>query len=134
MASAVQHAGPSWFVTEFGATSNAALAASITAEMDAQQVGWAYWAWKYYADPTGSGDESLVMADGRLRSTAYVLSRAYPQAIAGVPLAFAFSPARGSFELTYVPNHRIHTPTVVFVPTDVHYRHGYCARASRART
>ena len=132
MASANQHAGPAWFVTEFGATSNAGLVASITAQMDAQQVGWAYWAWKYYADPTGSSDESLVMADGRLRSTAYVLSRAYPQAIAGVPLAFAFSPATGSFELTYVPNHRIHAPTVIFVPTDVHYPHGYCARVAGA--
>jgi len=132
MASEVQPAGPAWFVTEFGATSNAALVASITAQMDAHQVGWAYWAWKYYADPTGSGDESLVMADGRLRSTAYVLSRAYPEAVAGVPLAFAFSPATGSFELAYVPNHHIHAPTVIFVPTDVHYPHGYCARVAGA--
>ena len=35
----------------------------------------------------------------------------------------------GAFDLTYVPNHRIHAPTVVFVPTEVHYPHGYCARA-----
>ena len=40
--------------------------ASITALMDAEQVGWIYWSWKYYGDPTGSSDESLVMADGRL--------------------------------------------------------------------
>ena len=22
--------------------------------LDAEQVGWAYWSWKYYGDPTGS--------------------------------------------------------------------------------
>ena len=31
-----------------------ALLSSITANMDAEQVGWAYWAWKYYGDPTGA--------------------------------------------------------------------------------
>ena len=32
----------------------------VTAQMDAEQVGWIYWSWKYYGDPTGSNDESLV--------------------------------------------------------------------------
>ena len=98
------------------------LVASITAKMDAQQVGWAYWSWKYYGDPTGSAAESLVMADGRLRSTASVLSRAYPQAVAGTPLRFSFSPQTDVFDMAYVPNHRIHAPTLIFVPTQVHYR------------
>ena len=128
MASATQPGGPAWFVTEFGATSDPQLLASITAAMDAQQVGWAYWAWKYYGDPTGSAAESLVMADGRLRSTARVLSRAYPQAVAGTPLSFTFSPSTDVFDMAYVPNHRIHAPTLIFVPTELHYPHGYCAR------
>ena len=34
--------------------------------------------------------------------------------------------------MAYVPNHRIHAPTVIFVPTEVHYRHGYCARTTGA--
>ena len=106
---------------------------SIASRMDVLQVGWVYWAWKFYADPTGSTDESLVMAKGRLRSTAYVLSRAYPQAVAGVPLSFSFSPVTSAFDLTYAPNHRIHAPTVIFVPTGVHYPHGYCARAVGGR-
>ena len=93
MASAAQPGGPAWFVSEFGATSSSRLLSSITANMDAQQVGWAYWAWKYYGDPTGSAAESLVMADGRLRSTARVLSQTYPQAVAGVPISFGFSPS-----------------------------------------
>ena len=88
MASARQPGGPAWFVTEFGATSNPALM-SITAALDDEKVGWVYWAWKYYNDPTGSAAESLVMADGRLRSTALVLSRIYPQAVAGDAVPFA---------------------------------------------
>ncbi|MGO9854186.1 MAG: cellulase family glycosylhydrolase [Acidimicrobiales bacterium] len=133
MASARQPGGPAWFVTEFGATSSGALLSSITANMDAEQVGWAYWAWKYYGDPTGSAAESLVMADGRLRSTALVLSRTYPQAVAGVPISFDFSPATSVFHLAYVPDHRVHAPTVIFVPTAIHYPHGYCARTSGGR-
>ena len=76
MASSAQPGGPAWFVTEFGASSDPQLLASVTAQMDARQVGWAYWSWKYYGDPTGSAAESLVMADGRLRSTA---ARAEPR-------------------------------------------------------
>ena len=132
MASAAQPGGPAWLVTEFGATSSPALLASVTAKFDAAQLGWIYWAWKYYADPTGSAAESLVMADGHLRSTALVLSRTYPQAVAGVPVSFDFDPSSGVFHLVYVPSHRIHAPTVVFVPA-IHYPHGYCARSSGAR-
>ena len=101
--------------------------------MDDAKVGWAYWAWKYYDDPTGSAAESLVMADGRLRSTALALSRTYPQAVAGVPVSYDFSPTTGVFHLAYVPNHHVRAPTVIFVPTALHYRHGYCARTTGAR-
>jgi endoglycosylceramidase len=133
MASRAQPDGPAWFVSEFGATSDPAMLAAVTARMDAEQVGWTYWAWKYYADPTGSADESLVMANGRLRSTAMVLSQVYPQAVAGVPVSFSYSPLSDVFNLAFVPNHRIHAPTVVFVPTELHYPNGYCARATGAR-
>jgi endoglycosylceramidase len=133
MGSAVQPKGPAWFVTEFGASSDPELLASIAAAMDAQQVGWAYWAWKYYGDPTGSAAESLVMANGHLRATARVLSRAYPQAVAGTPLQFDFSPTTETFDMAYVPNHHVHAPTVIFVPTALHYLHGYCARTTGAR-
>ena len=133
MASAAQPGGPGWFVTEFGATSSPALLTSITADLDAAEVGWAYWAWKYYGDPTGSAAESLVMADGHLRSTALVLSRTYPQAVAGVPISYDFSPSTGVFHLVYVPDHRVHASTVIFVPTEIHYPHGYCARTSGAK-
>ena len=133
MASATQPGGPAWFVTEFGASSDPQLLASVTAAMDARQVGWAYWAWKYYGDPTGSAAESLLMANGHLRSTARVLSRAYPQAVTGTPLRFSYAPATDVFDMAYVPNHHIHAPTLVFVPTALHYPHGYCARTTGAK-
>ncbi|HEX3333320.1 MAG TPA: cellulase family glycosylhydrolase [Acidimicrobiales bacterium] len=133
MASRVQPGGPAWLVTEFGATSSAPLLSNVTAAMDARRVGWIYWSWKYYDDPTGSRSEGLVMADGRLRSSALVLSQTYPEAVAGRPTAFSFTPATGNFSLSYVPDHRVHAPTVVFVPTAIHYPHGYCASVSGGR-
>jgi endoglycosylceramidase len=133
MASNAQPGGPAWFVSEFGATSNPSMLAAVTAQMNAEKVGWIYWAWKYYGDPTGSADESLVKDNGHLRPTAMVLSQIYPEAVAGVPLSFSYSPINDVFNLAYVPNHRIHAPTVVFVPTELHYPDGYCARVSGGR-
>jgi endoglycosylceramidase len=133
MASRVQPGGPAWLVTEFGASSSVPFLANVTAALDARQVGWIYWSWKYYGDPTGSASESLVMADGRLRSTAWVLGRTYPEAVAGKPIAYSFSPDTGDFSLAYLPNHRVHAPTVIFVPTEIHYPHGYCASVSGGR-
>lgn len=132
MASPAQPHGPAWLVTEFGATSSSPLLAAFTSAADKRLVGWLYWSWKFYADPTGSRAEALVMADGRLRSTARVLSRTYPEAVAGTPTSVSFDPATGAFELSYVPDRRIQAPTVVFVPTAVHYPTGYCARANGA--
>lgn len=133
MASSKQPGGPAWFMSEFGASSDPALLASVTAQADQLQVGWTYWSWRYYADPTGSAAEALVMADGRLRSTASVLSRVYPEAVAGRPRSFSFDPASDRFVLTYQPTRSAHGPTVVVVPTRIHYTGGYCARASGAR-
>jgi endoglycosylceramidase len=128
--SPAQPLGPPWFVSEFGATSNASLLEQLTSEEDRFLVGWSYWSWKHYDDPTGSADEGLVMSSGRLRSTARVLARTYPEAIAGKPTAMPFDPTSRAFQLRYVPDHSIHAPTVIFVPTQIHYPNGYCARVS----
>jgi endoglycosylceramidase len=132
MRSPAQRAGPAWFVSEYGATSDAALVSAVAAAADAHMVGWCFWAWKYYADPTGSAAEGLVMADGRLRSVAYALSRVYPEAVSGTPRAISFDPATGGFSLRYTARRAGGAPTVVFVPTTVDYPRGYCARASGA--
>jgi endoglycosylceramidase len=132
MASQAQPGGPAWFVSEFGATSSPALVESFTSQADARLVGWAYWSWKYYKDPTGSSLEALVTSTGRLRSTAQVLSETYPEAVAGTPVSMSFSNTTGEFQLVYKPNGTVRAPTVIFVPTERHYANGYCARSSGA--
>ena len=132
LSSTAQPGGPAWFLSEFGATSDPQLLSRLTAEADHSLVGWAYWSWKFYADPTGSSAEGLVTPDGTLRSTATVLSRAYPLAIAGRPTSLSFNSTSGVFHLSYVPNHAVDAPTAIFVPTQVRYQSGYCARASGA--
>jgi endoglycosylceramidase len=133
MASPEQPGGPAWFVTEFGASSSPPLLAAFTSAADAEKVGWAYWAWKHYADPTGSASESLLTSDGRLRPTAAVLSRTYPEAISGVPLSMSFDPDTATFHLTYRSLAGARAPTVVFVPRALHYPDGYCARVNGGR-
>lgn len=133
LASAAQPGGPAWFVSEFGATSSPALLDDVTGHEDQAQVGWAYWAWKHYDDPTGSSDEALVMADGHLRSTARVLAQTYPEAVAGVPLSVSYDPSTAAFDLVYRPNRAVRAPTVVFVPVALHYPNGYCARVTGAK-
>lgn len=133
MASSYQRGGPAWFMSEFGATSDPALLSPLTAIADRDFLGWTYWSWRYYADPTGSAAEALVMADGRLRSTARVLSRVYPEAIAGTPLSMRFDPTTGAFSLAYRPDRAIAAPTVIQVPVQVHYPSGYCAAVRGGR-
>jgi endoglycosylceramidase len=130
LASRSQPNGPAWFVSEFGATSNVTLLGRLTAQADRTLVGWTYWSWKYYGDPTGSADEALVSPDGQLRSTARVLARTYPEAVAGKPTSVWFDPTTGGFRLTYAPDHAVHAATVISVPTRIHYPSGYCARVS----
>jgi len=128
LSSPSQPKGPAWFVSEFGATSDPTLLQQLTDDENRSLVSWSYWAWKFYNDPTGSADEGLVLPDGRLRATATVLAQTFPQAIAGIPVSMSFDPTSGAFELVYKPNDALHAPTLIFVPTEIHYRHGYCAR------
>ncbi|HVB90619.1 MAG TPA: cellulase family glycosylhydrolase [Acidimicrobiales bacterium] len=130
LATPAQTGGSAWFVSEFGATSNPQLLNEITKQEDLFLVSWTYWSWKYYDDPTGSADEALVTYQGKLRSTALALARTYPEAVAGKPTSLLFDPTNGAFHLVYTPDHAIHAPTVVFVPTQIHYPDGYCARVT----
>lgn len=133
LASAAQPSGPAFLVGEFGATSNPSLLRAVTDQFDDHLTGWIYWAWKYYGDPTGSAAESLVMASGRLRSTAGVLMRPYPEAVAGRPTLVSADPTTGAFDLAYVADRGVRAPTVVYLPTALRYPDGYCARATGAR-
>ncbi len=127
LASRYQPGGPAWLMGEFGASSDSAMLWQVTSEADARLLGWIYWSWKFYDDPTGSTDEALALPDGRLRPTRAVLSQAYPLAVAGTPKTMSFDPTSGEFHLTYSVTRRIDAPTVVFMPVSSHYRRGYCA-------
>ena len=83
MSSRYQSNGPAIFMSEFGATTSPALAGFDTEWAGLEEVGWAYWAWKYYNDPTGSSAEGLVLANGSYSPIVNELSRTYPQEVAG---------------------------------------------------
>ena len=90
-------------------------------------VGWAYWAWKYYDDPTGSSAEGLVLPDGNDTGIVTVLSRTYPQESAGTVTANLFNPFTGAFSMAYTPTPAAKGQTVVFIAAQQHYPNGWCA-------
>ncbi|MGP0031722.1 MAG: cellulase family glycosylhydrolase [Acidimicrobiales bacterium] len=126
MSTRKQPGGPAWFMSEFGATDSVALLDQVTGLANDVELGWAYWAWKFYDDPTGSSHEGLVAADGRLKATAKVLSRPYAQAIAGTPVSTLFDIDDDRFQLVYAPSPDVAAPTVIFVDGAMQYPHGYC--------
>jgi endoglycosylceramidase len=126
LSSAEQPGGPAWFMSEFGATTDVALVSDLTKEADEVGIGWSYYSWKYYNDPTGSTSEALETASGSYSPIVGALSRTYPQAIAGMPLSMSFSPTTGAFKMTYVPNARS-GPTSIFIAQVLHYPDGWCA-------
>jgi endoglycosylceramidase len=132
-ASAAQPNGPGWFLTEFGATTDAVDIGRIVADADASLVGWMYWQWLRYNDPTGSHDSGLWPPGPATEAQLDVLSETYAQAVAGTPTSMGFDPQTASFHLTYEADHHVAAPTVIFVPVARHYPHGYCARATGGR-
>ena len=103
MGSAAQPSGPAIFMSEFGATTSIPLAGFDVEWAGLDQLGWIYWAWKYYDDPTGSSAEGLVQPDGSYSPIVTVLSRTYPQAVAGDPNSVIFNPFTGAFNMVYAP-------------------------------
>ena len=127
MSSAYQPSGPALFMSEFGATSSVPLAGFDAEWAALDQVGWAYWAWKYYGDPTGSSSEGLVLASGTYSPIVTVLSRTYPQEIAGVATSILFNPFTGAFGLTYTPSVAARGVTSIAIASSQHYPDGWCA-------
>ena len=103
MGSAAQPSGPAIFMSEFGATTSIPLAGFDVEWAGLDDLGWIYWAWKYYDDPTGSSAEGLVQPDGSYSPIVTVLSRTYPQAVAGDPNSTIFNPFTGAFNMVYAP-------------------------------
>ncbi len=128
-----QPGGPGWLLTEFGATTDTSDLARITSDADASLVGWIYWQWINYDDPTGSHSSALWPPRAATASQLNVLSQTYASAVAGTPLSMSFDPSTASFEFRYRSNPRITAPTVIVVPEPAHYPHGYCLRVAGAR-
>ena len=128
MSSANQPNGPAIFMSEFGATTSVPMVGFDTEWAGINEVGWAYWAWKYYADPTGSSAEALVLPDGTYSPIVQVLSRTYPQEVAGNPQSFLFNPFTGAFSMIYTPSVAAQgTATVIDIAASQHYASGWCA-------
>ncbi len=128
-----QPGGPAELLTEFGATTDAADLGRITADANADLVGWIYWQWINYPDPTGSHSSALWPPRQATASQLDVLSETYASAVAGTPLSMSFDPGTAAFTLRYRSNPTISAPTVIVVPVSTHYPRGYCVRVTGAR-
>jgi endoglycosylceramidase len=132
-ATAEQPGGPASLLTEFGATTDVADLGRVSTDADTHLVGWIYWQWLNYQDPTGSHTSGLWPPSAPTQTMLDVLSQTYPSAIAGTPTATSWDPSSGRFTLAFHANPRITQPSVIFVPVSMHYTHGYCATATGAR-
>jgi endoglycosylceramidase len=133
MASASQSAGPAGFMSEFGATTSVALAGFDVEWAGLDQLSWIYWAWKFYDDPTGSSAEGLVETDGSYSPVVTVLSRTYPQAVAGDPNSVIFNPFTGAFNMVYAPTEAAHGVTTIAIAASEHYPKGWCSAVKGGR-
>ena len=127
-------------VTEFGASDDLALIGRVTAGADARLIGWQYWHYKNWGDPTtqsqGSGEQGMFADDTNLDSVKIdklkLLERTYPQATAGTPLALSFNPDSAAFSYRYTPRPSVTAPTEIYVPVALHYPQGYRVNVSGA--
>jgi endoglycosylceramidase len=102
--------GDALLLTEFGATDDLATIERIIDGADRHMVGWQYWHYCGCDDPTTQGPtQQAIVNDAFLPPTGdnvrqvklEVLSRPYPQAVAGTPTAYGFDPASDVFNLSY---------------------------------
>lgn len=132
-ATAQQPSGLPTLLTEFGASTDVTDLARVTADADAHLVGWIYWQWLLYNDPTGSHTSGLWPPSAPTPAMLGVLSQAYPMAVAGTPLSTSFDPTNAVFHFSYRNDPHIAQPTVIFVPLSMHYPGGYCAIVNGGR-
>jgi endoglycosylceramidase len=107
----VDKTGDAILMTEFGATEDASNLEAMVERADGNMVGWQYWAYCDCGDPTtsaGPGVEGIVDDPSQPLTGAnlsvpklQLLSRAYPQAVAGTPRDFGFDGATRVLSLDY---------------------------------
>jgi endoglycosylceramidase len=126
-------------MTEFGASDDLALIRRVTAQADARLVGWHYWHYKNWQDPTtqsqGSGAQGMFADDADLATVKVdklrLLERTYPQATAGIPVELSFNPDTAEFSYRYTPRASATAPTEIYVPA-LHYPQGYVTTVTGA--
>ncbi len=133
MNSPYQPNGPAIFMSEFGATTSRALAGFDAEWAGLDEVGWAYWAWKYYQDPTGSSAEGLVLPNGTYSPIVSELSRTYPQEVAGIASSILFNPFTGAWGMIYTPSLSASGSTIIAIAAQQHYPNGWCAAVRGGR-
>ena len=105
-----QSTGDALLLTEFGATDDLATIERMIDDADRHMVGWQYWHYCGCDDPTTqAATQQAVVDDATMppsgdnvrQAKLAVLSRPYPQAIAGTPQDYGFDPVTDRFHLTY---------------------------------
>ncbi|MGZ5387996.1 MAG: cellulase family glycosylhydrolase [Solirubrobacterales bacterium] len=104
-----EQTGDALLLSEFGATNDLELIRRNVEQAEAHMVSWQYWHYCECDDPTTSGtgvqgvilDPSQPPEGANLRQDKLdVLTRAYPQAVAGTPIAYDFDHATRRFDLS----------------------------------
>jgi hypothetical protein len=107
-------------MSEWGATDDVN-ALGIDADVaDERQMGWMYWAYKHWDDPTTADSaQGLFTDDADLTSVKQAklrqLVRTYPQATAGTDLTYDYDTTTGDFTMSYRADPAIGAPTRIFV-------------------
>ena len=121
--------GAAALMTEWGATDNVNAVGIDADGADDSLMGWTYWAYKHWDDPTTADDSQGLFTDDADLSTVKMdklrqLVRTYPQATAGTPTNISYDATTGLFSMTYTPKLSIKQPTQIFV-SPLTSPHGY---------
>lgn len=125
-ASDAQRLGTAMLMTEFGAAEDVrgdlSVLEAVAAQADRYKQSWMYWQFKYFQDITTCTPqgESLYGEDGQpVPHKLAILSRTYPQAVAGALASYEYSVHNGDFKMDYAPMSAPEgvpqQPTVIFV-------------------
>jgi len=142
-----QRTGDALLLSEFGATDDLDALERIVSAADKHMVSWQEWAYCGCDDPTSQDaqGQALVLdpskppsGDNVRQQKLAVLSRPYPQVVAGKPQHYSFDPATARFELAYDKTRASGSGdfrrglTDVYLPK-LHYPNGYLADVKGAR-
>ncbi len=138
--------GATQVLSEFGASDDLPDIELMAELADERLVGWQYWHYKLWRDPTTesqtSGAQGLFVKDDDLstlkQEKADLLVRTYPMATAGEPLELAYEPDTGDFTYTFKPGPVAGTPLTPSSTTEIfvsprRYPDGYVASVQGGR-